>query len=206
MRSVTDLTAAALIRESAMRLFAELGTAGVSIRDVAADAGVSASLVMHHYGSKDRLKAAVDERATAALTELIAGFNDAGLDEVSAMSFASAFAERFGDDSTIVPYLRRLLIDGGSPAQTLFRTLFDATLAMMNGLEAAGVVKPAADAGVRAAFLLVNDLAVMVLREQIAGAIGFDPFGPEGLLRWGETVVEVYTNGVFNLDENGAAS
>lgn len=186
-----------------MRLFAERGTAGVSIRDVAADAGVSASLVMHHYGSKQRLKAAVDERATAALAELIAGFSDVGLDEVSAMSFASAFAERFGDDSALVPYLRRLLIDGGAPAQTLFRTLFDATLALMVGLEAAGVAKPVDDAAVRAAFLLVNDLAVLVLREQIADALGFDPVGPEGLLRWGETVMDVYTTGIFNF-ENGA--
>lgn len=204
MRSVSDLTAAALIRESAMRLFAERGTTGVSIRDVAADAGVSPSLVMHHYGSKERLKAAVDERATQALTELIAGFNDAGPGELSAMSFASAFAERFGEDSAVVPYLRRLLIDGGPPAKALFRTLFDATLAMMAALEAAGVAKPATDAAVRAALLLVNDLAVMVLRDQVVAAVGFDPFAPEGLLRWGETVMEVYTTGVFNLEENGA--
>lgn len=48
-----------------MRLFAERGAAEVTIRDIAAGAGVSPSLVIHHYGSKEGLRAAVDERATA---------------------------------------------------------------------------------------------------------------------------------------------
>lgn len=46
-----------------MRLFAERGAAGVTIRQIAAEARVSRSLVIHHYGSKDGLKAAVDRRA-----------------------------------------------------------------------------------------------------------------------------------------------
>ena len=48
-----------------MRLFARRGAAAVTIRDIAAEAGVSPSLVIHHYGSKQGLREAVDNRAIA---------------------------------------------------------------------------------------------------------------------------------------------
>ena len=47
------------------------GRAAVTVREIAAAAGVSAGLVMHHYGSKDGLKEAVDRRAVAFFEELI---------------------------------------------------------------------------------------------------------------------------------------
>ena len=46
-----DLTAKAVIRNTALRLFAERGPDGVSVREIAAAAGVSPALVIHHYGS-----------------------------------------------------------------------------------------------------------------------------------------------------------
>lgn len=77
-----DLRAAAVIRETAMRLFAGRGAAAVTVREIAAAAGVSAGLVMHHYGSKDGLKDAVDRRAVAFFEEMIADL--AGLGEEGA--------------------------------------------------------------------------------------------------------------------------
>ena len=74
-----DLTAAARIRETAMGLFAERGVAAVSVRDVAEAAGVSPSLVIHHYKSKEGLKAAVDERATAAVIDAVAELGEGGV-------------------------------------------------------------------------------------------------------------------------------
>src|SRR5450756_1214862 len=67
-----DLTSSARIREAAMHLFAERGFDATSIRDVAAEAGVSPSLVVHHFKSKAQLKAATDARLTAVLTEMLA--------------------------------------------------------------------------------------------------------------------------------------
>jgi len=48
-----------------MRLFAERGYADVTVRRIAAMAGVSASLVIHHYGSKENLRAVLDERVAS---------------------------------------------------------------------------------------------------------------------------------------------
>ena len=54
-----DLTAAARIRNAALRRFARDGF-GVGLRAIAADAGVTAGLITHHFGSKDGLRRACD--------------------------------------------------------------------------------------------------------------------------------------------------
>jgi AcrR family transcriptional regulator len=43
------------IRDAAHRLFADRGYAGVSVRAIAADAGVDPALVIRHFGTKQRL-------------------------------------------------------------------------------------------------------------------------------------------------------
>ncbi|MFO0447973.1 MAG: TetR/AcrR family transcriptional regulator, partial [Pseudomonadota bacterium] len=59
--------------QAALKLFAERGFAGASIRDLAAEAGVSIGLVRTHFGSKDGLLEAVDAHALAAVEELYDG-------------------------------------------------------------------------------------------------------------------------------------
>ncbi|MFV9455338.1 TetR/AcrR family transcriptional regulator [Rhodococcus sp. NM-2] len=194
-----DLRASATIREAALGLFADRGVAGVSIRDVAAAAGVSSSLVMHHFKSKDGLKAAVDARVSTTMIELLAEFGRGAESGASPSSLATAMAEMLDTDPQLPGYLRRLLIDGGPTAHELFRALFDATVDSLSGLEAAGVARPAADPAVRAAFLLVNDLAVILLRDQVQAVLGVDPIRPTGLRRWSQTLMDTYSRGVFVL-------
>jgi Bacterial regulatory proteins, tetR family len=66
-----DLTTAAAIRIAAMELFAERGYAAVTIRQIASAAGVSPALVIHHYGSKDKLRALLEERAVAFVESML---------------------------------------------------------------------------------------------------------------------------------------
>jgi AcrR family transcriptional regulator len=56
----SDLTAPARIRNAALRLFAENGVDGTSIRDIAGAAGVSPGLVQHHFKTKDAVRDAVN--------------------------------------------------------------------------------------------------------------------------------------------------
>lgn len=192
-----DLKASAQIRESAMRLFADRGVAAVTVRDVAAEAGVSPSLVIHHYRSKQGLKAAVDERVSTALADLLSEALGPAEQAMSSASMAAVIADRFAGEPALPAYLRRLLIDGGAPASALFRSLYDATAMAMAGLDEAGALRPTADTAARLVFLLANDLAVLILREQIAAVLGADPLSAEGMTRWGDAVLDVYTNGVL---------
>jgi AcrR family transcriptional regulator len=193
----SDLTAMALIRQAAMRLFAERGVAEVTIREIAAEAGVSPSLVIHHFGSKGGLKAAADDRATALVDKLVSDLASG----VSASSLAGVFAERFEQEPVLLTYLRRLLVDGGPAAEAMFRGLFDATVAGLGQLEAAGLVSPSADHRLRAAFLLVNDLAVVLLRDQVRAVLGIDPLSRDGMANWTAEVLQIYTRGVFTAAE-----
>src|ERR1019366_10577616 len=116
-----DLTAAAAIRETAMRLFAQRGAAAVTIRQIAAEAGVSPSLVIHHYGSKEGLREAVDKRAIALVDALVTELTTSSSGGPSA-SLAAALSSELERDPLLPAYMRRLLIDGGKPAETLFRS------------------------------------------------------------------------------------
>jgi len=199
MRAVPDdLTASARIRGAAMRLFAERGFDATSIRDVAAEAGVSSSLVVHHFKTKAQLKAATDARLIAVLTEMLAE-----LPTGEAADFgetAGSMTEKLRDEPDLMGYLRRMLVDGGEAATGLFTGLVEATVAELAAQEAAGVVLPSADARTRAVFLIVNDLGAIVLRDLVQHAIGVDPLSPVGLRQWGAVVMDVYTRGVYAQD------
>jgi TetR/AcrR family transcriptional regulator, regulator of cefoperazone and chloramphenicol sensitivity len=199
MRSADDdLKAVAVIRQAAMRLFAERGAAAVTVREIAAAAGVSPGLVMHHYGSKDGLKNAVDRHAVAFFEEMIGELARIG-EQGGTASLAELFAGRLEREPVMVDYVRRLLLDGGEAADALFAKLFESTVAGMRSLAEAGVVRPARDERIRTAFLLANDLSLVLLRRQITQVTGTDPLAREGLLRWTAAVIDIYTRGVFTV-------
>jgi AcrR family transcriptional regulator len=197
VRSASDLTAAAAIREAAMRLFAERGFAAVTVRQVAAAADVSPALVIHHFRSKDGLKAAVDQRALEAFAEMIADLISPESVLAEATTMAAIFAERLDAQPVLPAYLRRMLVDGGRQATALFRRLYQMSLDWMRDYEDAGVVRPTDDEPARAAFLLVNDLAVIMLRDQIAAVLGVDPLSRAGVERWTAQLMNVYTEGIY---------
>jgi TetR/AcrR family transcriptional regulator, regulator of cefoperazone and chloramphenicol sensitivity len=72
-----DLTARAVIRDEALRLFAEHGQDAVSMRRVAAAAGVSPGLVAHHFGSRAGLRQAVDAHVAALFDALFTAMSEA---------------------------------------------------------------------------------------------------------------------------------
>ena len=59
MRSVEDLNTVARIRDAAIEQFGQRGFSA-SVRSIATAAGVSAALVIHHFGSKEKLREACD--------------------------------------------------------------------------------------------------------------------------------------------------
>ena len=72
----SDLTAAARIRNAALARFAEAGLQATSIRDIAEAAGTSPGLVQHHFGTKAKLRDAVNEYVTAIVEDAFAEISD----------------------------------------------------------------------------------------------------------------------------------
>ncbi len=107
------------------------------------------------------------------------------------------FARAFPHGSPLPAYLRRLLLVNDPAGAALFGRWYALTRRLLDSMTEIGAARPAEDPAVRAAFLLVNDLALILLRNQIAAAIGVDPLTPEGIARWAKEVTAVYTKGAF---------
>ncbi|GEB49730.1 TetR/AcrR family transcriptional regulator [Streptomyces cacaoi] len=202
MRSLPDdRTARAKIRDEALRLFAERGPDAVTVRDIAAAAGVSAALVIRHYKSKDGLREAVDAHVAdvfeAMLTRVVREEGDSSaLDPTRLPSLAEAMAEFLPADSPVPGYLGRLLLAPGSVGTALFRRLHTASKDALATLVQAGAADAGADPEVRAAVLLVNDLAVLMLRHQLREVLGVDPLSGDGLERWAGETLSIYRTGL----------
>lgn len=198
--SPDDRTARARIRDEALALFAARGQDGVTMRDIAAAARVSPALLVRHYGSKDGLVAAVDDHVVssleAVLTEMTTRTATSGLDPATVPSMLDGLTTHLPPDSAIPAYLSRLLISGGAAGTALFARLHRLSRDTLDAMVAAGTASPGADPDMRAAFLLVNDLAVLTLRSRLAEVLGVDPLSAEGITRWASEVFAIYRDGL----------
>ncbi len=204
MRSVepraSDLTARATIRNAALRLFADRGAEAVSVRQIAAQAGVSPALVLHHFGSKAGLLAAVDAHVVDLLDAAMAADDMAGaLAGGNAGSAADVFARLIPPGSPLPGYIRRLLLSGDATGTALFRRWFEGSRRLLDQMTASGHATQSADPDVRAAFVLAGDLTLVLLRDQLATVLGVDPLSPEGMTRWAAEVYTITGEGMFRF-------
>jgi AcrR family transcriptional regulator len=194
--AATDRTARARIRDAAIARFAEAGVDGTSIRSVAAAAGVSPGLVIHHYGSKDALRVACDQHVAATIREqkraaLGAG---AGMDPLAAL-------RTYREGPPLLGYLARTLVDG-SPhvAELVDEMVADAVDYMEEGV-AAGTLVPSEQPRARTAVLTIWSLGALVLHEHLERLIGADLVGDaEGLGPYVRPAAEILTRGLLHED------
>lgn len=197
-----DRTARAVIRDEALRLFGAHGPDAVSVRQVAAAAGVSPGLVIHHFGSKDGLRTAVDDHVLAQFTGMLGELTGESAGDLYAAGAASSLTEVFArylpPGSPVPDYLRRLLLlADGDTGKRLFAQMYQVSVVAMDAMVTAGLAVPGNDPAVRAAILLCNDLVVLLLRDQIAAVLGEDPLSPAGLARWGNELLTIYAAGLL---------
>ena len=202
-----DRTTRAVIRDEALRLFAEYGPDGVTVRQIAAAAGVSPGLVIHHFGSKDGLREAVDGHVLAMFGAMLTELTTSELYEPGAAgSLAEAVVKHLPPGSPVPAYLRRLLLAGGDSGRELFRRLYQGSQSALEAMSQAGLAARGEDPAVRAAILLSNDLAVLLLREHLTDVVGDDPLSAEGMARWGRELLTIYAAGLLAApagDEGG---
>lgn len=150
MRSA-DLTATARIRDAAIEQFGRQGF-GVSVRAIAEAAGVSAALVIHHFGSKEGLRRACDEFVAE---EIRSGKSEAMRSADPGTWFAQmAEIESY---APMMAYLVRSMQSGGELANTLWRRMMDNAEGYLDEGVRAGTLKPSRDPKARARFLAINN-------------------------------------------------
>ncbi|OBJ87064.1 TetR/AcrR family transcriptional regulator [Mycobacterium asiaticum] len=149
MRSA-DLTAVARIRDAAIEQFGEHGF-GVGLRTIAEAAGVSAALVIHHFGSKDGLRKACDEY----IAEKIRSEKSETIQSNDPATWLGAMAE-IESYAPLMAYLVRSLQSGGELAKMLWHRMIQNTGEYMAEGVAAGTIKPSRDPQARSRYLAIT--------------------------------------------------
>lgn len=150
MRSADDLTAAARIRDAAIEQFGAHGF-GVGLRSIAEAAGVSAALVIHHFGSKDGLRKACDDY----IAEEIRSTKSEAMNSSDPATWFAAMAE-IEEFAPLMAYLVRSMQTGGELANTLWRTMIDNAESYLDEGVQAGILKPSRDPAARAKYLAIT--------------------------------------------------
>ncbi|WP_156755577.1 TetR/AcrR family transcriptional regulator [Actinokineospora pegani] len=187
MRSASDVTARARIRDAALARFGAEGVAGTSVRAVAADAGVSPALVLHHFRSKEGLRQACDEHVLDAIR------SGGGAD-------TSALGDVLRAATPVRRYLGRALLDGTEGASALFAEIVERTQEWLATGEAEGWARPTADARARAVTYVSWLLAPLVLGDQVGRLLGGDPADTATAVRGARAGLEMLTGGLFADD------
>lgn len=188
--AVDERTAQARIRDAAVVRFAADGFGATTIRAIAAEAGVSPGLVIHHYRSKEGLREACDRYVLDVVSEKFAALEEGGS---TLESWASLVDERL----PLVAYVGRALAEGGDAAAALMDTIVTMSEQTLADWERTGRVRPSADPHARAVVLVAWDLSLVVLAEQIRRSSGIDPLDRDGLARLSLAASEVYAHGLF---------
>jgi AcrR family transcriptional regulator len=148
MRSTPDdRTAIARIRDAAIAQWGQHGFS-VGLRSIAESAGVSAGLVIHHFGSKDGLRKACDEYIAEQVREM----KSESLRTADAANWLRQVAE-IEEHAPMIAYLVRSMQSGSDLAKAFWQNMIDNAEQYLEEGVRAGTLKPSRDPKARAKFL-----------------------------------------------------
>ncbi len=187
----TDLTARARIRDAAMHLFGERGFRSATVRGIAARAGVSPGLVVHHFGSKDGLREAIDDHLAEQIRQdkFATMTGNLGQDERATRAYAAEFAPALA-------YLARALTEDAVVGRHLYDRLFRDAVDYLRAGEEAGLIQPTSSPEARAAALLNAGLGQTLLQHHLHRVLDADD-ETDALMRISGPMLDLYTDGLF---------
>lgn len=180
------------IISSAVESFGRHGF-GAPLRGIAADAGVSAALIVKRFGSKDGLHAACDEY----VREWIRIVKTENIDAVAQGRFLPAIV----DDDALLPmfaYIMASVLAGGDVGRQFVEGMIVDAEAYIADAVAQGVAKPSRDEPARARYLVTSSLGSLLLTMLMNGettelTTAFRRLQHE----MSPPMVELYTEGLF---------
>lgn len=167
----------------------------MSVRTIAEHAGVSPGLVIHHFGSKARLREECDTHVRRIIaeikTETVEGFS--GTFMLQQMAEIEQYAPVLG-------YVVRSLQSGGALAVNLFELMVEDVERFMSVGEQAGTIAPSRDPAARARYLTSSGLGSLMLHTTLHHS-GHTPDFGRVMQEWIEAhmlpALESYTEPVF---------
>lgn len=196
MRSATN-DAQERIRWAAVELFGDLGYDATSVRQIATSAKVSPGLVIHHFGSKEGLRAACDAYVLGFVSE---ERRDVLLGSTRLASMQHYLADH-PELAPMVRYLRRSLGEGGETGRAIFGRLAEDNLKNLQLGEEHGKVRATPDPRARAALLTAWNTAMILVGDLAADFLEGDSILDVAVVeRLERALLDVFTDGLLTDD------
>lgn len=197
-RDVTspDPSGAERIVSAAIELYGRDGFDQVTLKDIAAAAGVSAPLVIHHFGSTAGLRQACDQHVAEVV-------NESKMETVQKGHLPrSHVMELMRSQKYLLLYLFRAFTTDSDASDRLFDQLVEDSLHYTSAGEELGLVYPSADPRRRAVVILTQSFGSLLLHRQLKRHLGVDPIdGPaEDLGPYAAAVLELYLQPLLNAE------
>lgn len=194
MRSIhADATTRARIRDAAITLFGQRGFAASTVRNIAAEAGVSPGLVIHHFGSKAGLRTACDAHVLENAQAKAGSTHDPEL-------LRDVFTEYLAQPAQYareLAYIRQSVVDHSAAGDAFFDAYVRLTEKILADGVLAGTMRQVQDPRATATWLVTNSLGLLVLGRHVARGLGHEEFGIETINRIAGPVVELYTHPLY---------
>jgi TetR/AcrR family transcriptional regulator, regulator of cefoperazone and chloramphenicol sensitivity len=191
--SAEDLSSRARLRDAAVRLFAERGVAGTSVRDIAEAAGVTAGLITHHFGSKERLKAAVDELMVEVFTAPLTAPSDQS--SPTAEGVAEALAHTMADHPDLRAYLRRSFLENDPASGEVFDRFVGLLRERLAEMQAAGALRADLDLDWAPLQVLFLHFGPLLLGPAVERILNIDSYADDVIRRRSRAHVELLSRG-----------
>lgn len=158
---------AARIRDAALTGFAARGFTRTTVRDIAAAAGVSPGLVIHHFGSKEGLRVACDDHVFTVFTQI---------KRENAGRSPFVVAEMWSDDRmrSYADYLVKSLLDTSAQGQRFFDHYVETLEQVIEEGFAGYTLRKGADRRVQATAIAMLALAPLLLEPRVRHWLGTD--------------------------------
>jgi AcrR family transcriptional regulator len=167
----------------AMKLFAEKGFDGVTVRDISAEANVSVGLINHHFGSKEGLREAVDQHFLSQFEEAVTvnpldskHAEEAGAEAV--VEWTEQWIDRHIDEWNVsTAYMRRALLEGSDWGARLFERFYQVVRTTVDRMDAEGRLRSDVDRLWLPLLLMYMELGTLLLEpyvEKVLGRSGYD--------------------------------
>jgi len=166
---------------TALKLFAEKGFDRVTVREIAAASNVSIGLIKHHFGSKDGLRAAVDDAFMAQFEEaLTIARGPISPEHLTSEDFAVGIDDWIGRHQDgwpeTVNYFRRALLEESDWGYALFARFYGIVQQTIAGMDADGRVSDDVDRLWLPFLMMYLELGTMLLDPYIRRALGKSGF------------------------------
>jgi AcrR family transcriptional regulator len=162
-----DLTAKARIRNTALDMFSRYGEDAVSLRAIAAEAGVTLGLVQHHFKTRAGLRDAVDQVVVDYFSSTLAGVPTEGSASEVVAARDEAVRQMLRDHPTVVNYVRRAILDPSQERLHLLDVLVDLTRREVLALRKTGRASTRRRESTQIVAVLVRQMGELLLQPMV---------------------------------------